>query len=182
MQKIQNYVKATAALLIFFFVYDFIHHTNNTQVINPGEHVVIGGTTVSHTTHTGTSHTYVPHEGHVDVVVTTTSAHANESSTVHASTQATNTITTFIVHDKGWCKVPGIALVYTDTPLIQLDVKLFYYKRFSGAVGMNRQFFNVGLYRHVDDLIGLENLEFGVVGGIGWNGVQRTGVALRLNL
>lgn len=179
MQKIQNYTKAAAAFIIFFFCYDLTHRTDRVQVIAPGDTVVIGGNTVTHTTPTGSHGTYVPPEGSTTIVTSTkpvtVGGHAvNGSSTTPA--------VIMIINDRGKCKVPGIGIVYSGRALLNVDIKLAYYKRYSATVGINNEFLNAGVYRHIDDLIGLKNLEVGVVIGLGFDGQMRYGAAARLNL
>ena len=119
----------------------------------------------------------------ITVTTTTVQVPATPATPQHPAVPAhTATVVSVKITDWGTCKRLGIGLVYSRRILPQLDLKFFYWHRYSATAGVNPEYLNLGVYRHVDDLIGLDNLEFGVNGGIGFDGSRRAGMCLRLNL
>ena len=163
-------------LLILLFLGDAISDLFHKPVVPNLQHagtVIVNQHGVIVVNSSGTSTTvYVPPEGGTTVI-------PNPPDPAHPG--ATPTVTVKI-KDRGFCRRLGVAAVYSGKFLPQLDMKLAYYKRYSVAVGVNLEYINLGVYRHVDDLVGLINLEFGVNGGVGFDGARRYGVGLRLNL
>jgi len=66
-----------------------------------------------------------------------------------------------------------------------LDWKWGYAGRYSGILQINPVFVGPGLTRHIDDFtpsfLHMNNLELGVVGGVGWTGGKYIGLDLRNN-
>lgn len=90
----------------------------------------------------------------------------------------------------GFTLKPGLGVVYSGKLMPEIDVKFFYYKRYSAKVGFTKEFAWLGGSRHIDDLISLvipkfkpRNLE--VQGGYGLEyegGDDRVVLGLRLNM
>ena len=126
---------------------------------------------------------YVPPEGHITITTTTVHVPGSPATPQHPAVPAsTATVISVKVTDWGTCTRFGIGVVYSRILLPQADLKFFYWHRYSATVGVNPAYLNIGIYRHVDDLLGLDNLEFGINGGPGFDGSGRVGVCLRLNL
>jgi len=90
---------------------------------------------------------------------------------------------------------PGIGVVYAPKVsdsgdvrhllLPEIDFKFLFFDRYSLKAGLNLQFIDIGISRHIDDLIPffkLENLEIQGLGGVEYSGGWRLGVGARVNL
>ena len=175
------YTTIAALLLLFLFdvVWDWFKPGPRPNIINgPGVVIAPHNQVVVTDVHGNTSHHYIPPEG--SVTITTTTVIVTPATPQHPAVTAT--VVSVKIKDWGTCKRLGIGLTYSGRILPQLDLKLFYWHRYSVAAGVNPEYLNLGVYRHVDDLLGLDNLEFGVNGGIGFDGSRRAGMGLRLNL
>lgn len=179
--SLKKYFYITLGILLLLFIIDSIN-TVVENTVGPNLHnvanVVVANHTVTVTDIKGkTSTTYIPPEG--KVIIT-------KKPIIVKSTSSTESITSEIVSvkivDWGMTKRVGLGLVYSNGFLPQVDLKFFYWKRYSSTVGINTQYANIGIYRHVDDLIGLDNLEFGANYGIGFNQITRIGIGVRINL
>ena len=119
MKSIHDYVKAGAAIPIFFFCYDLLHREDTTHVLPPGGVAVIGNGTVT-TNNTSKPNkpnsTYVPPEGTV-TVINSSGTTPGTVSVNHGNGSNTSSNVTIIIKDKGFYKVPGIAVVYSDRAL-----------------------------------------------------------------
>jgi hypothetical protein len=171
-----------AALLLLFLLDvlgDLFKPGPGPNIINgPGVVIAPHNQVVVTDVHGNTTHHYVPPEG--SVTITTTTVIVTPATPQHPAVTAT--VVSVKVKDWGTCKRLGIGLTYIGRILPQLDLKLVYWRRYSATAGVNTEYINIGVYRHVDDLIGFDNLEFGINGGIGFDGSRRAGMCLRLNL
>ena len=87
-----------------------------------------------------------------------------------------------IIKDKGLCLKPGAGVVFTGTTLPELDIKFAYYQRWSAKVGCTTKFIDIGITRHLDDIIAdFHNVEAQVIFGIGWDNSKHLGVGIRVN-
>jgi hypothetical protein len=80
---------------------------------------------------------------------------------------------------------PGLGALYSDHFVPELDLKVVYAYRYSLKVGITPEFGDIGLSRHVDDLIPFfrfQNIELQVVYGMEFGGGRRWGIGVRSNL
>jgi hypothetical protein len=91
-------------------------------------------------------------------------------------------IVTTIIKDWGFSKDIGLGLNYSGKILPQIDLRFFFWKRYSVCLGVNLEYPNLGVYRHIDDIIRFQNIEVGVNYGKGFDGLNRMGTAIRVSL
>ena len=83
---------------------------------------------------------------------------------------------------------PGIGVLYSKELYPEVDIKFFFWKRYSAKVGATTKFFDVGVSRHIDDLmpfrIKFRNLEIQITYGFEYEdmGNRRFAIGGRLNL
>lgn len=109
---------------------------------------------------------YLPPEGHVEVVTKVDQPEKPPE---------------IVITDWGFTTRLGGGVVYSGKPLPLIDLKWFYWKRYSTTVGITPQFGGVGVSRHIDDFTPFHNLEIVGMGGIGWAGEHRLAIGLRTN-
>lgn len=89
------------------------------------------------------------------------------------------------VKDKGFTARMGYGLIYSEKLYPEIDLKLFYYKRFSAKVGTTSKFLTGGVSRHIDDFVRWlkwHNVEVQGVLGYEFEGKLRPGLGIRSNL
>lgn len=92
---------------------------------------------------------------------------------------------TLTIKNKGFTFKPGIGILYSGKLIPEIDFKFVYWTRWSLKSGINLEFFNLGISRHIDDFplcSNFNNIELQGVGGLGYQGGWRFGVGLRSNL
>lgn len=85
----------------------------------------------------------------------------------------------------GFVAKPGLGVVYSAGWLPEVDLKVFYWNRYSVKVGITKEFGDIGITRHIDDLVPffrLQNVELQGVYGMAFSGERRWGVGARINL
>lgn len=110
---------------------------------------------------------YLPPEGHIDIS-TPEDAKPGDLPIVN-------------ITDWGFTRRIGGGLLYSKKGLPELDVKWFYWKRYSTVVGITPEFPFIGASRHVDDFTPFQNLELMGSAGIDWSGERRFGIGFRTN-
>jgi len=116
---------------------------------------------------TGGQGPYVPPEGYVLVKI------------------GENNQPQIIVQDWGFTFHPGISIIWSEKFLPELDVKFFFWRRWSAKAGANLEFVDGGISRHIDDFplcSKFNNVEIQGVGGMSYKGGMRLGIGLRSNL
>ncbi|MCX5784598.1 MAG: hypothetical protein NTX59_02820 [Elusimicrobia bacterium] len=109
---------------------------------------------------------YLPPEGHVEIVT---------------KENAPNKPPEVVVKDWGFAMRLGGGVVYSDRILPMLDLKWFYWKRYSLTVGITPKFGGLCLSRHIDDFTPFCNLEIFSIVGITWQGNRDVGMGVRIN-
>jgi hypothetical protein len=109
---------------------------------------------------------YLPPEGHVEIV--TKEDQPDKPPEV-------------VIKDWGFTTRLGGGVVYSGKLLPLVDLKWFYWKRYSMTVGITPQFGGIGVSRHIDDFTPFHNLEIVGMGAIGWTGERQIGIGLRTN-
>lgn len=109
---------------------------------------------------------YLPPEGHVEIVTKENQPEKPPE---------------VVIKDWGFTTRLGGGIVYSERPLPLIDLKWFYWKRYSMTLGITPQFGGLGISRHIDDFTPFHNLEIVGMGGVGWTGERRVGIGLRTN-
>ncbi|MBI4395898.1 MAG: hypothetical protein HY548_02300 [Elusimicrobia bacterium] len=86
-----------------------------------------------------------------------------------------------VIRDRGMTAQFGGGLVYSGRVLPELDVKWFYWRRYSLAAGATPEFSGLALSRHIDDFTPFRNLEVAGMVGLDWHGKRRIGIGVRMN-
>jgi len=109
---------------------------------------------------------YLPPEGHVEIVTK-----ENEPDKPPGVK----------INDWGFTKRLGGGIVYSGRMLPEIDLKWFYWRRYSLTLGVTPQFGGIGLSRHVDDFTTFKNLELQGIAGLGWDASFCFVMGLRIN-
>jgi len=109
---------------------------------------------------------YLPPEGHVEIVT---------------KEKVLDKPPEVVVEDWGFTARLGGGMVYSGRILPVIDMKWFYWRRYSLTLGVTPQFGGVGISRHVDNLMPFENVEILGIAGINWTGYPQFGCGMRLN-
>jgi hypothetical protein len=86
-----------------------------------------------------------------------------------------------VIKDWGFTTRVGGGIVYSGKTLPLIDLKWFYWKRYSLTLGLTPEFGVLGVSRHIDDFTPFGNLEVLGMGGVGWAGEPRFGLGFRIN-
>jgi len=109
---------------------------------------------------------YLPPEGHVEIVTKVDEPEKPPE---------------VVIKDRGFTRRLGGGVVYAGEFLPLIDLKVWYWHRYSATVGATPRFGGLGVSRHIDDFTPFGNLEFLGMGGLGWSGEPRLGIGLRTN-
>lgn len=109
---------------------------------------------------------YLPPEGHVEVI-----AKENEPDKPPEVK----------IKDWGFTSRLGGGFVYSGKFLPVIDLKWFYFKRYSLTLGISPQYAGIGVSRHIDDFLPFQNLEIHCMTGPNWHGSLNIGTGFRLN-
>lgn len=109
---------------------------------------------------------YLPPEGHVEIVT---------------KVDQPDRPPEVVIKDWGFTTRLGGGIVYSREALPLIDLKWFYWRRYSLTLGLTPQFGGVGISRHVDDFTPFTNLEILGLQGIDWRGKPQLGLGVRVN-
>lgn len=109
---------------------------------------------------------YLPPEGHVEIVTKENQPEKPPE---------------ILIKDWGFTTRLGGGVVYSGKPLPLIDLKWFYWKRYSMTIGITPEFGGLGISRHIDDFTPFHNLEILGLGGVDWSGRSQIGLGFRIN-
>ena len=109
---------------------------------------------------------YLPPEGHVEIVT---------------KENASDKPPEVVVKDWGFTARLGGGMVYSGKVLPVIDLKWFYWGRYSLTIGVTPQCVGIGISRHVDNFMPFENVEILGITGINWTGDPQFGCGMRFN-
>lgn len=109
---------------------------------------------------------YLPPEGHVEIVT---------------KENVPDKPPEVKIKDWGFTKRLGGGMVYSGRVLPEIDLKWFYWRRYSLTLGVTPQFGGIGISRHVDDFTPFQNLEILCLGGLDWHSNRHIGIGMRFN-
>jgi len=109
---------------------------------------------------------YLPPEGHVEIVT---------------KENAPNKAPEVMVKDWGFTTRLGGGMIYSGRILPVLDLKCFYWKRYSVMAGITPGFGGLGISRHIDDFTPFYNLEIVALCGVNLHGERHVAGGVRIN-
>ncbi|MFA6433741.1 MAG: hypothetical protein WCW52_03515 [Elusimicrobiales bacterium] len=109
---------------------------------------------------------YLPPEGHIELV---TKENASEK------------LPEIAVKDWGFTARLGGGMVYSGKVLPVIDLKWFYWRRYSMTTGISPKFIGIGISRHIDDFTPFRNIEIVGIAGATWTGSRQFSCGIRFN-